>query len=132
MELRQAGGVALVLLLTVGPVFGLLLLLNARDRRHAALLGLMWELTPRNLAGLIAIQVRCTLCSSRSEVTVDMQACSRDEIWEAIGRWSPHLPARARLLVKGTMDGGRLAHITLGASRQPSASFPSRRVPVPG
>jgi len=119
-------------LLTVGPVFGLMLLLNRRDRRRAALLGLVWERTPRDLAGLIAVQVRCAVFSSRSMVTVEMQACSRDEIWEAIAPWSPRLPPRARLLVKGTVDRGRTAEVTLEASRRPSASSPRRRFLIPG
>ncbi len=130
--LLQLGGLAVVALLTVGPVFGLMLLLNRRDRRRAALLGMVWERTPKDLAGLIAVQIRCPLFSSRSMVTVEMQACSRDELWDAIARWSPHLPPRTRLLVKGTVDRGRTADVTLEASRRPSASSPPRRLPVPG
>jgi hypothetical protein len=75
--------------------------------------------------------VRCAVFSSRSTVAVDMQGCSRDEIWEAIARWSPHLPPRARLLVKGTVDRGRTADVTLEASRRASASAPPRRFLVP-
>jgi alkylhydroperoxidase family enzyme len=118
---------AAVALLTLGPVFGLMLLLNRRDRRHAALLGLVWERTPRDLASLIAVQVRCAVYSSRCMVTVEMQPCSRDEIWEAIARWSPHLPPRARLLVKGTVDRGRTADVTLEARRRPSSPSLPRR-----
>jgi hypothetical protein len=128
----QFGGLAVVALSTVGPVFGLMLLLNRRDHRRAALLGMVWERTPRDLAGLIAVQTRCALFSSRSVVTVEMRACSRDEVWEAIARWSPHLPPRARLLVKGTVDGGGTADVTLEASRRPSASASQRRLPIPG
>ncbi len=129
--LVQVGGLAAVALVTVGPVFGMMLLLNRRDRRHATLLGLVWERIPRDLASLIAVQVRCAVFSSRSTVAVDMQACSRDEIWEAIARWSAHLPPRARLLVKGAVDRGLTADVTLEARRRPSAPAPPRRFLVP-
>ena len=130
--LLQFGGMAGVALSTVGPVLGLMLLLNRRDRRRAALLGLVWERTSKDLASSIAVQVRCGLFSSRGVVTVEMQACSRDEIWEAVARWSPHVPPRVRLLVKGAMDCGRMTDLTLEASRRPSMSAPPRRLPVPG
>ncbi|HEV8662517.1 MAG TPA: hypothetical protein VGT06_05145, partial [Candidatus Methylomirabilis sp.] len=47
---------------------------------------------------------RCALFSPRSVVAVDMRACSRDEIWEAVGRLSRRLPPRVRLVVDGTLD----------------------------
>ena len=130
--LSQFGGLAAVALLTLGPVLGLLLLLNRRDRHRAVLLGLVWERAPRDLAASIAVQIRCALFSSRGMVTVEMQACTRDEIWEAVARWSPHLPPRVRLVVKGAMDWGRMTDLTLEASRRRSVSSPPRRLPVPG
>ena len=130
--LLQLGGLILVALVTMGPVFGLLLLLNRRDRHCDALLEKVWERIPKELSSLIAVQVSCALFSSRSVVTVDMQACSRDEIWEAIARWSPHLPPRARLLVKGTVDRGPSGGVTLEATGLSSASCPPRRFAFPG
>ncbi len=89
---------------TMGPLLGLLLLLNSRDRRQGRLLDLMLDLTPRELCDRIVFEVRCSLLSRRSLVAVDMCSCSREEIWKAIGRWSANLPAMVRLQVNGRVD----------------------------
>ncbi len=130
--LLQVGGPAVVALLTVGPVLGLLLSLNSRDRRRDVLFGLVGELAPKDLSGLIAVHVRCSLFSSRSKVTVEMPYSSRDEIWEATARWSLQMPPRTRLLVKGTMDRGGPGQVILEANRPASAYSPPRHSPALG
>jgi hypothetical protein len=104
--LLQASVLALVFLLAVGPILGVLLLLNRRDRRREALLGTLWQLTPWDLRSRIAIQARAAVLSSRSIVTVYMPDCSHEEIWEALRRYCPRLPPRTRLLVEGAVDRG--------------------------
>jgi hypothetical protein len=37
----------------------------------------------------------------RGGVEVDMRDCSRDEIWDAVARWSAGLPSGVRLIVRG-------------------------------
>jgi hypothetical protein len=124
--LPQLGGLLGVAAFTLGPIVGLMLLLNRRDRRQAALLATMWELTPSDLRGLIAIQVRCPLGPRQSVVAVDMQACSRDEVWEAIARWCRGLPPRVRLLVEGRMDRDLPANLTIEAACRPPLCCPPR------
>lgn len=114
----------LVTLFTVGPVVGLMLLLNARDRRQAALLGTMWSVAPRDLRDLIAVQVRCALLSGGSVVEVDMRDCARDEIWEALARWCAGLPPGVRLLVSGSMDRGLAASFTVETAGGPARGCP--------
>ena len=93
----------MALLLTAG--FGLgPILLNARDGRRAMLLATAWALVPRDLRGMIAIEVRCPLLWGANVVEVDMCDCGREQIWEAVTRWQAGLPPRARLLVTGSLD----------------------------
>jgi hypothetical protein len=111
--LLQVGGLMAVILFTLGPVLGLMLLLNRRDKRQAALLERAWQLTPREISDRIAIQVCCPLLPRWRLVTVEMQDCARDEIWEAVARWSANLPPRVRLQVIGRMDCPPSARFTL-------------------
>ncbi len=123
--LLQLGEIIVAALLTVGPLLGVMLLLNLRDRRQATLLSMMWQLTPKDLSDLIAIRVRCAVISRRGAVTVDMLACSREEIWEAITRWSPNLPPHVRLLVNGKVDPGLQASFRIETTcRQPRCCPP--------
>ncbi len=117
--LRQLGGLIVVALFTMGPVLAIMLLLNLRDRRQAALLERTWQLTPKDLSDQIAIQVRCGLISRRSVVIVNMHSCSRNEIWEALARWSASLPPQVRLLVNGKVDHGLSASFTLETTCRP-------------
>ena len=130
--LVQLGGFFVVILFTVGPVLALLLLLNLRDRRHARLLDVVWQLAPRDLSDHVAIQVRCAVFTRRAVVTVDMHACSRDEIWVAIARWSTGLPPKVRLLVNGRVDLGVAARFTLETNCRPLLGCPPRPSPVAG
>jgi len=103
--LMHFGGLVLVIGMTYGPVLALLGLLNLRDRRQSRLLGgVMQRLPRREFGGRLAIDVRCPLLSRRSVVTLDMRACSRDEIWQAVTRLSRSFPPGVRLLVDGTVD----------------------------
>ena len=124
--LLQLGGLLLVFGFMLGPILGLMLTLNHRDRRQAALLGTMWQLTPRDLRSLISIQVRCPVFSRRSIVAVDMGDSSRDEVWEAIARWCPGLPPHVRLVVNGKMDGGLPANFTIETECRPPLCCPPR------
>ena len=113
-----------VALFTVGPLIALMLLLNARDRREAALLETMWYLAPRDLRPLIAILAHCDLLSRMSVVEVDMWGCARDEIWDAIARWRAGLPPGVRLLVNGSMDRRLATSFTIETTYRPELSRP--------
>jgi len=130
--LMQLGGFLVVILFTVGPVLGLLLLLNLRDRRQARLLDIVWQFTPRDVSDRIAIHVRGAALSPRAVVTVDMHACSRDEIWEASARWAASLPPPVRLLVNGKTDQGLPFRFTVETTRHPLPRPPLRSSTVTG
>lgn len=116
----------------LGVTLGLALLLNRRDQRDAALLATVGDLTPRHLRQLVSIQVRCSLFSRRCAVTVDMGACTPEEIWGVVLRWPPRLPPHVRLLVRGTMCPGVPATITI-ESAGPSAPWgPCGQRMIPG
>jgi hypothetical protein len=83
-----------------------ILLLNRRDRRRAALAEATWRLAPRPLASLIAIQVRRDLWGRRTVVEVDMYACTPDDVRGATARWRAGLPAGTRVRVNGHLDSG--------------------------
>lgn len=91
--------------MTFGPVVVLLSLLNRRDARAAKLReAVLAELPLVELRGLIAIQIRCGVLSRRSLVRIDMVACTREQIWDAITRLPYILPPYVRLAVSGTVD----------------------------
>ncbi len=91
--------------MTFGPVVVLLSLLNLRDARAARLReAVLAELPLGELRGLIAIQIRCAVLSRRSLVRIDMVACTREQIWDAITRVPDILPPSVRLAVSGTVD----------------------------
>ncbi len=52
----------------------------------------------------IAVQVHCALFSRRSVVTVDMRACSREAVWDAMARLRRALPPEVALRVVSRMD----------------------------
>ena len=110
--------------LTLGPILGLMLLLNARDRRHDRLLGQMLDLTPRDLHDRISIEVRSSAFSRRSVTAVDMCSCSREETWRAIGRWSANLPPTVRLQVNGRVDRGVPARFIVETARRGAPCCP--------
>lgn len=130
--LADLGGLIAVPLFTLGPVLGLMLLLNDRDRRQKRLLNKVWQIIPKDLSDRVGIQIRCGLILRRSLVTVEMQDCSREEIWEAIARWPAHLPPKVRLLVNGAVDRRLSARFTVETTRRPLPCSPHRPSPVAG
>jgi hypothetical protein len=132
-SLMQLGGFLLVVGITYGPVVGLLELLNLRDRRQSRLLGrVMKELPAGEFGGRLAVQVRSALLSRRSVVTLDMRACSRDEIWQTVARLSRSLPAGIRLVVDGTVDPSCPSPVTLAVPGRRRLACPSQPSPVTG
>lgn len=125
--LMQLGGLVAMIGLTYGPVVVLVALLNRRDRRQSRLLGtVLKELPPREFRGRVAVHVRCALLSRRSVLTLDMRACSPDEIWQAVGRLSRSLPPSVRLVVDGTPDPQCPATFTVEAASPLPLGSPSR------
>lgn len=120
--LLQGSVTVMIILLAIGPIYGLMLLLNRRDRRRDQLLAMLWDLTPGDLRSRIAIQVRAAILSSRSVVTIFMLDGSPEEIWEAFGRWCPQLPPHTRLLVEGAFGCGLPAVLRVETACPPSAS----------
>lgn len=97
-----------------GPLVGLLVLLNRRDRRESALLGaVLAEFASPEFRGRIATQIRCALLARRSVVRVQMLDGSRDEIWDALMRLARRVPPSVRLVVEGNMDADSPAPFTV-------------------
>jgi hypothetical protein len=125
--LIQVGGLVLMVGMTYGPVVALLGLLNLRDHRQSRLLGsVMQWFPPREFGGRLAVHVRCALLSRRSVVTLDMRACSREEIWQAVARLSRNRPPAVRALVDGTIDPRFPAPITLAIPGRRPLACPSQ------
>ena len=124
----ELGRLLLVAFFMVGPVVGLMLVLNARDRREQALLERAWALAPRELRDRTTIRVHCRLLSMRRLVEADVWGCTRDEIGGAIARWCTGLPPGARLVVNG-IDRGVSARFARRQfdGRRPPAYDPSQR-----
>lgn len=103
--MMQLGGLLIGFSFTLGPVVLLMGLFNLRDRRESALRTVaLQQVNSRDLRGLIAVRIRSALFSRRSLVSLDMRACSRDQIWDVITRLSQRLPPRVRLVVDGRVD----------------------------
>jgi hypothetical protein len=99
---------------TFGPLVGVLLLLNLRDRRVATLRHVVLAALPlHELRGLIAVQARCAMFSRKSVVTLDMFACTRDQIWDAVTRLYHNLPRHVRLVVNSAVDQQFTTTLTL-------------------
>lgn len=131
--LMQVGGLLLVIGFTYGPVVALLALLNHRDRRDARLLGAVLKaLNWREARGRVAVRVRSTLLSPRSVVAVDMRACSRDEVWDAILRLARCLPPHVHAIVDGTVAPQAPATFTVKTGSRPLLACPARPSVVPG
>jgi len=101
--IQALGGFLVVTLLTIGPIVGLLMLLNRCDRRREHLLRMVCRHAPAELAGRITVRVWCALILPRSTVFVELEHCSRDEVWEAMARWSVALPRQTLVLVNGAV-----------------------------
>jgi len=103
----------------LGPLFmvvcliGLLLCLNARDRRRDALLAGMLDSVPRALRSAIAIHVRCSLLSGRAVVDVDMTSCTCTEVCAQVAQWRRGLPPGVRLMARGRTGRGLTHDFTI-------------------
>lgn len=125
-DLVLLGRLLMALATTIGPVAVLLMLRNGRDRRELELLGdVMSALNSKDLRERIAVGVRCALLLRRGVVTVDMRACTGEEIWDAVWRVSSRLPPSVRLEVDGTVDPQLAATLTV----QPARKLPWRLTP---
>lgn len=123
----QLGGLIIGISITLGPVVVLIGVLNLRDRREAALRGVVLpHVNSRDLRGLISIDVRSGLFSRWSLIAIDMRACSRDQIWDLITRLSQSLPPRVRLVVDGTVDPHSPARFTVRTTARHPLCRPSR------
>lgn len=126
-ELIAIGRAVFGLAIILGPLVGLLELLNLRDRRQARVLHtVLHEVSSGDLRGRVAVQARCGLLSPRSEVTVDVLACSRNEIWEIMTRLSRRLSPHVRLEVTGPGDPYLLATFTFETTGRPRLPQPSQ------
>lgn len=106
LPLIWLGAYLAMLALALGPWVGLSWLLDLRDRRRARLRDAVLRLmTSEDVRRRIRIDVRSALLSRGDVVTVDMSACSQEEIWEAVTRLSRGLPPRVRVAVLGALDG---------------------------
>jgi hypothetical protein len=110
---------------TLGPILGLLLLLNRRDRRRAELRRRAEDLIARDLRDFVGIEVRCPVIFGRDVVAVDMQSCSWEEVQHAVDRWAGALSPRVRLLIEGKVNQGVPALVAVEWHvRQPPAPTP--------
>lgn len=107
--------------LVLGGPLAWAMLLNLRDRRAARLLhSVMDQVSSRDLRGHIAVHVRCSALSPRSVVTVDLFACSREQVWEIMARLSQRFAPHVRLEVTGLAERQFLATFTVETtSRRP-------------
>mgnify|MGYP001578926855 CR=1 FL=1 len=125
VRLMVLGAWVILAALTLGPALGLSWLLDFRDRRQARLLGTAFEqLSASGVRERVAVRARCALFSQQSVVTIDMNACSREEIWDTIARLSRRFPPHVRLVVDGM--GDRQLPVTLTVKTGDLLSRPSR------
>jgi hypothetical protein len=117
--------VGAALVTTVVPIWVLLALLNARDRRQAALVELVCAQFPSEWGRSdLAVAARSGLVSRRGSVRVDLGSSSREQAWPAIARLREILPPRVRLVVHGRLDA-RLERARLTVEALPTS--PVRR-----
>jgi hypothetical protein len=110
---------------TLGPILGLLLLLNRRDRRQAALRRQVERLSAWDLRDFVGIEVRCPILLGRDIVAVDMRSCSWEEVRHAVDRWTCTLSPGVRLLVEAKVNQGIPALVAVeSALRQPPGLRP--------
>lgn len=106
--LMELWRLVVMVVVTVGPVVGLALLLNRRDRRRARLLGAVAsEVGSPDLRGRVGLEVRCGVLSLGCRVAVHMLASSGEEVLDVLARLSRSLSPRVRLVVDGSVGGDR-------------------------
>lgn len=123
--LVKVGALVVGIALTAGPVVVWAILLNLRDRRQARLLGaVLAQVASPELRGRVAIRVRSGVLSPSSVITLDMSACSHEEIWDTIVRLSQSFPPPVRLVVDGMTN--RQLSVTLTVTPGKLLSRPPR------
>lgn len=126
LPLMWLGGYMALLVLALAPWVGLSWLLDRRDRRRARLREAVLQLaTSEDLRGRVKVDVRSALFSRGGVVTLDMGACSREEIGEAVRRLASELPPRVRVAVLGALAGRRTAVLRLEPSRRRPLGHPA-------
>ena len=102
----------------LGPFILLMGFLRLRERQESILLGaVLKELNSPNLRGLFAVHVNCGLFTRRGMVTIDLQDCSKEQIWETIMHLSARLPLQVQLVVNGMTDSRSRSTLTLNVKR---------------
>jgi len=98
--LSHLARLTLMLCLAYGPLIPLMVLLNIRDRRQVTLLGvILHHFRGREFHGRVVIRVTCALFWPRSQATVRLLLCSRDEFWDILTRLSQNFGPRIRVLI---------------------------------
>jgi hypothetical protein len=114
--LGEVLALGVVLGVGVGPIGALIALLNRRDRRAAALhVTACAQFSGVVLRSDVAIAVRCAVLSRWARVSVDMRACPRDQLWDAMARLRQALPPSTELRVEGTLGRAIPARWTVEA-----------------
>lgn len=91
MQLKRLALAAWAALAAValGTDLGVMWLFERRDRRQSTLLGhVRGQLASDELRPRVGISVRYALLGWKGVVTLNMRACSRDEVWETTSRVS--------------------------------------------
>ncbi len=102
----------------LGPLILLMGFLRLRERRESILLGaVLKELNSPNLRGLFTVHVNCGLFTRQGMVTIDLQDCSKEQIWETIMQLSARLPLQVQLVVNGMTDSRSRSILTLNVKR---------------
>jgi hypothetical protein len=106
----------------LGPVVVLFAFLRIRDLREDLLrTRVLQELNSPNLRGLYSMEVKSRPFGSDT-VKVDLWSCSREQVWDLMGRLSARLPAHVRVEVNG-INGSRLnSEWTLTVRQGPAAA----------
>jgi len=96
-----------------GLPLGVLVLLNARDRRHDLLGAVVSrQLKAPGLKGHYAVQIS-GLLPWTDKVSVDLWGCPRDQVWETMERIAAQLPETVVLEVNGGIGCRPQARLTL-------------------
>lgn len=112
LKLLMVAVVLTLAALALGIELGVMWFRERREQRRSTLLDhVSRRLASDELRRRVGISVRGALLARKSVVTLDMRACSRDEIWETTTRLSRDLGPGVRLVVLGALD------------RQPAATF---------
>jgi hypothetical protein len=94
--MKALGDAALALIIVATPVVLItlwMLLLNARDRRDAALRAVIGQCCSElGLRGIVGVDVTVGACRRTSRVTLDMRLCTAADVCRVIDLLEPRLP----------------------------------------